>query len=644
MISPRILVVEDESIVAEDIRERLQRFGYEVADAVSSGEAAIARAAGLRPDLVLMDISLSGAIDGIEAAEKIHEQWDIPVVFLTAYSDSGTLQRARSSGSFGYLLKPFDERELRATVEIALYRHRLEKELKESRNRLAITLQSIGDGVISTDSHGIITYLNPVAEELTGWTKEEATGRELSEVFNILDETTEAVAPNPMTRAIRDGVIVGLQNHTVLVSRSGRRVFIEDSAAPIRDEKGRITGGILVFHSVNERRHLEDQLRQAQKMEAIGRLAGGIAHDFNNITTVVYGQSELLLKRLSESDPARNNVEEIKKAGERAASLTRQLLAFSRKQILQPRVLDLNEIILEMEDMLRRLIGEDIELTLSLAPALGKVKADPGQLQQVLLNLVINARDAMPQGGRLIIETADVELSEGLASEPDTVAPGRYVMVAVSDTGTGMTPEVQERIFEPFFTTKEQSKGTGLGLSTVYGIVSQSGGCIRVHSEPGAGTSFSIYLPQAEEDIPEAGEAEPLITAPAGGETILLVEDEAMLRRLFHEILEMDGFNVLEAANGREALQMSERYQGRLHLLITDVIMPQMSGYELADQLLQRHPGLKIIFMSGYTDDVQVQRSINNQGVMFIQKPFTPEALERKIREALEPQSPQSAG
>jgi PAS domain S-box-containing protein len=383
-------------------------------------------------------------------------------------------------------------------------------------------------------------------------------------------------------------------------------------------------------------RNSEEQLRQAQKLEAIGMLAGGIAHDFNNLLTVIGGYSDLTLVQLREEDPLRSNINEVKKAAERAAGLTRQLLAFSRKQVLQPKVLDLNAVVSELEKLLRRLIGEDIGFRTVLESTLGSVKADPGQIEQIIMNLAVNARDAMPRGGKLTIETKNVDLDEYYAKKHIAVIPGPYVMLAVSDTGTGMDQQTQARIFDPFFTTKETGKGTGLGLSTVYGIVKQSGGNIWVYSEVGRGTTFKVYLPRVDEGAEEYKRSAETQVDFRGPETVLVAEDEEMVRKLACKVLEMSGYRVLEAANGGAALLICERHNEPIHLLITDVIMPEMSGRELADRLAQLRPEMKVLYMSGYTDNAIVHHGVLNEGASFIQKPFATHALARKVREVLD--------
>jgi PAS domain S-box-containing protein len=379
-----------------------------------------------------------------------------------------------------------------------------------------------------------------------------------------------------------------------------------------------------------------DQLRQSQKMEAIGQLAGGVAHDFNNLLTAISGYSELGLRRLNNNDPLRKNLEEISKASSRATSLTRQLLAFSRKQMLQAKVIDINEIVDDMDKMLRRLIGEDIDLITLLDPSSCQVKADQGQIEQVILNLAVNARDAMPVGGKLTIETGRVYVAETHGRPHDAVQSGTYVMLSVSDTGAGIIPEIQKRVFEPFFTTKEVGKGTGLGLSTVYGIVKQSGGNISVDSEPGKGSTFKVFLPVVSEPADSGDAQSNLSELHPGRETVLVVEDEEMVRNLSCEILEMNGYRVLAAANGEEACRVCEVHRGEIHLMITDVVMPQMSGREVAEHVAKTRPDMKVLYMSGYTDDAVVSHGVLDDRIPFLQKPFTPDSFARKVRELLE--------
>jgi nitrogen-specific signal transduction histidine kinase/ActR/RegA family two-component response regulator len=408
------------------------------------------------------------------------------------------------------------------------------------------------------------------------------------------------------------------------------------SGWPVRDEGGTVTYLEVFAEDVTERRVLERQLRMAQKMEAVGRLSGGIAHDFNNLLGVIIGYSQVLKRSLGNTTPLHEHAEEIEKAGQRAVSLTRQLLAFSRQQVLEPVILNFNTLVSDMEKMLPRLIGEDVALELNLDPGLAQVKADHGQIEQVIMNLAVNARDAMLDGGKLTIQTANVELDLAYTRQHPGSRVGQYVMLAVSDTGTGIDPEIQSQIFEPFFTTKERDKGTGLGLATVYGVVKQSGGYIAVDSEKGKGACFSVYLPRVEQTVPMA---EIKTATPAnirGSETVLLVEDAEPLRKLANMFLRDSGYNVLTAADGGQALEVARNHAGTIHLLLTDVVMPGINGRVLAERLAPRQPGMKVLYMSGYTDSFIAGHGVLEAGTHLLHKPFTQDVLARKVREVLD--------
>jgi len=485
---------------------------------------------------------------------------------------------------------------------------------------------------------------------LGNWEEDLATGelRWSGEVYNIFQFPPDTPVSterfyervHPEDRPAVRGAVQVAALRGVPYSIDHRIVLPDGTVRHVREHAEVVTVGggarlIGTVQDITEYKRLEEQLRQSQRMEAVGRLAGGVAHDFNNLLTIIGGYSELLAAQLDEHAPARRDLEEIVRAGERAASLTRQLLAFSRRQILQLRVLNLNAVVADLDKMLRRLIGEDVELRTVLDPALGATKADPTQMEQVIMNLAVNARDALPQGGRLLLQTANVELDENYARTHADVQPGRYVMLAVTDNGVGMTNETVSHIFEPFFTTKSRDKGTGLGLSTVYGIIKQSGGSVFVYSEPGRGTTFKIYLPRVEEYVAAPG---PVAGLPAarGAETILVVEDEVGVRTLIRTILENQGYQVREAQRGSEALVVLESGAGAVDLMITDVIMPGMSGRELAERAAQLAPHMRVLFISGYTDEAIVHHGVLQPGIPFLQKPFTHEALARKIRELLD--------
>jgi len=444
----------------------------------------------------------------------------------------------------------------------------------------------------------------------------------------------------PLVRSIRTGEVV-TNEEIEIVRGDNTRGWILVSSAPVRDHNGFVVAGVLTFQDITERKQLEEQLRQSQKMEAIGRLAGGVAHDFNNLLTIIGGYGQMLLDTTDAEDPVHKDLEAIMEAANRAGSLTRQLLTVSRRQVLQPKTFELNRLILRTNRMLKRVIGEDIELVHALKSERGRIKADPGQIEQVLLNLTVNARDAMPTGGRLTIETADVEIGQDTIAGGETLKAGRYVLLAVSDTGTGMTPEVLKHVFEPFFTTKPRGKGTGLGLSTVYGIVTQTGGTITVDSDVGRGTVFRIYFPAAvsrAELEPEPERDRGASGQPSdkrGHETILLVEDETDVRRLTAEMLTRQGYTVLEASSGPDAIRIWEENQEQIDLVLTDVVMPRMSGQELASTLKSWRPELKIVYMSGYTDDV-VARHGGIDRTVLLHKPFTSDSLIRMIRSVLD--------
>jgi PAS domain S-box-containing protein len=928
--SAKILIVEDENIVAKDIQNTLKSLGYAVAGIVATGEEALQKADETRPDLVLMDIMLKGYQDGVEAAQKILALYNIPVIYLTAYTDEKTLQRAKIAEPYGYILKPFEERELHIAIEMALYKHRMAKKLQEREQWLAKILKTINDAVIVLDHKGDVSFMNLMAETLTGWTQKEAMGKPVAEVFKIAQ---------PGARSSRYGLVVqegDFEPHSRLLAKDGRALPIEDSAVSLRDEAGNVTGAILIFRDISAReraqaklrerfgqlealykmteaisraanleeiydealnslqrvlkadrasislfsadgtirfeachglsdeyrkaveghswpsdgknhqpvfvanveqdaalRHLrerilaegihtlgfipligrgnllgkfmiyynaphqftdedgrlaqtiarnvafaiertaatealraseerfrqiaenireifwmsdpkqsallyvspayaeiwgrsceslyerpesfleailpedrarviaaqakqlageltheeyritrpdggvrwigdrrfpiknesgqvyriagiaediterkrtdevlrksEDQLRKSQRLEAVGRLAGGVAHDFNNMLTAIIGTTELAMLELHRDHPARKDLKEIKQTADRAANLTRQLLAFARQQISAPGILNLNDLIINLDKMLRRLIGEDIELVMVPASDIGLIQVDAGQLEQVIVNLAVNARDAMPQGGSLVLQTANFTVAPEAAQQHPELAPGEYVVLTVRDTGLGMTEEVKARLFEPFFTTKEFGKGTGLGLATCYGVIKQNGGHIEVESEIGKGSTFRLYLPQITETAATRPQLDHAGALPHGSETVLLVEDEPTVREVATRMLREQGYNVLVAANGDEALQLARsRSNEPIHLLVTDVVMPRLSGKAVADQLRAGRPDMKVLFISGYSDDTLIRHGAADTGLNFLQKPFSPSLLAYKIRDVLD--------
>jgi PAS domain S-box-containing protein len=885
MNAARILIVEDEAILAEDLADLLSGAGYEVVGIVSTGEDAVAAAHEFKPDLVLMDIKLRGALDGIGAAERMANLRDTAVVYLTAHDEPDVFTRARMTEPAGYLAKPVSPHELLRSAEMAIYRHRMERRLrdseerfrtlaekapygmvmigddgrflyvnkafiemfgydlseapngkewfrkaypdpeirreaisewltdlheslpgqerprvftvcckngdyrrilfrpvqlesgrhlmtcedvtereraeialKESEERYRALVEQANDIIYRTAPSGVITYINPAVTRLTGYAESDITGKHFSAFVHpsyvdraacyykrqLLERIPDTYYELPIITRSGASVWLGQNVHLLtdgdrrigfqaicrditerklaeqaleeselryrtLFERAGDAIFIleaegenpgrivsantaaaqmhgysvsemtglsiadldaPEEAPKVPDRIARIsrgewikeqivhrkkdgtifpveiTAGLLdlpnrkyilaIDRDVTERVELEAKLRHASKMEAIGRLAGGVAHDFNNLLTAMIGYTDILAQQLPPTGPEIEKLGRIAQAAKRAAELTHQLLAFSRKQMLEVKVLDCNEIILDLEEMLRRLIREDIELTITLDPELPRVKADPAQLEQIIMNLVLNSRDAMPKGGRLGIGTQRVELDETYSPGSADLAPGLYVMLSVSDAGHGMDAETCSRIFDPFFTTKEKGLGTGLGLSTVFGIVMQHNGHISVHSEPGLGTTFKVYLPCVSESgdpLVRSASSNPPLT---GAETILVVEDEDAVRKLICEALNLLGYTALDASCPRDAISLCSGDAAPIDLLLTDVILPEMDGRTLYETISATLPAIKVLFVSGYTDDFIVHHGVLDEGVHFMQKPFNVETLAQKVREALE--------
>ena len=505
---------------------------------------------------------------------------------------------------------------------------RSEEALRRSEASYRSLIEGAAYGIYRSDMAGKLLEVNPALVEMLGYDSEtELLSRNLTtDVYADSEERARLIAQHEKQDRFR-GVEINWKR------KDGSILAVRLTGRPVLDEKGRLEYFEGIVENVAERRALEEQLRQSQKMEAVGQLAGGIAHDFNNLLEVIMGYSDLLTEGLPVGDPLRRQAEEIYKAGKRAAGLTRQLLAFSRKQVLQPRVLDLNVIVTDLQKLLRRTIGEHIDFTAQLSPSLARVKADPNQIEQILMNLAVNARDAMPHGGSLRVETANVRVDDKLAQQHTGLRPGEYVLLSVTDTGSGMDLKVQARVFEPFFTTKEKGKGTGLGLATVYGIVKQSEGYISVESAPGQGTTFRIYLPRVEAPAAAAPAPSEKPASTTGSETILLVEDEESVRRLARAFLENRGYQVLEARDGAHAVEICQNRGQRIHLMVTDVVMPKMSGRELAQRVASLRPEMRVLFVSGYTGD---SLTLPGPHVAFLEKPFGPSDLIKKVREMLD--------
>ena len=632
-----ILIVDDDEGSRKSLALILGEKGYDV-EMAETGREAIEKNQKRSFDVALLDVRLPD-VGGIELLTLLRETHpNTMVIMVTAYASVETARQALNEGASAYITKPLDMNEVLARVREALEKQhlvaenrRLYQEARDQAQQVQQIIHTVPDGIALLDTDLRIQMLNPVGRGYL----EALAGARQGEVLTRLGGLPLAELLSPAA--------VGAW-HTLEVEGPPSQVF-ELTARPVGGETER-GDWVLVLRDVTVERQIEQQTRQQDRLAAIGKLAGGVAHDFNNLLTTIQGFSELALEALASDDPQdwppgphlRADLGEVLQATNRAGGLTLQLLAFSRRQVLQLRVLDLNALIADLEKMLRRLLGEDIELVTFPAPELGQVKADHGQIDQVVINLAVNAQDAMPNGGRLTLETADVELDEAYAQGHLGVEPGPYVMLAVSDTGVGMSGEVKVHIFEPFFTTKEQ--GTGLGLATVYGIVKQSGGYIDVYSEPGVGTTLKVYLPRVGREV-EAAAHRRLSRPPARGtETILVAEDDGAVRALICRTLREYGYTVLDAGHPEDALRLAGEQTGRIHLLLTDVVMPGISGRALAERLLPSRPETAVLYVSGYTDHAVVQHGVLAAGTSFLQKPFTPVTLARKVREVLDASLP----
>jgi len=693
----RALIVDDNPEGLYLLRAMLEGHGW-VVDSARQGAEALVRAREALPDLIVSDL-LMPVMDGYTLLRewKADESFKtVPFVVYTAtYIEPEDERLARSLGADAFIVKPAEPDELIAQLAAIeskpgapepgaksaddsrlLEQHgqtlirKLEQKMAalEEANRALkadIAVREATEGELRKEtlahtktadqlqtSEALLRVASRVAR-LGGWSVDlrDMVVHWSDEVCLIhevplgtiptLEQGIESYAPefretirSKFDACVREGTPFDVELQ--VITSSQRRVWVRAVGEALRDLDGQITWVHGAFQDIDESKRLAEQLRQAQKMEAIGQLAGGVAHDFNNLLSVILSYSMYVVEQLRPGDPLRADIEEVQRAGERATTLTRQLLAFSRQQILQPRVLDINQVVLSMERMLRRLLGEDIELSLFTHRSVGKVHVDPTQVEQIVMNLSVNARDAMPGGGKLSIETSDVLLDAAYAEAHHGVVPGAYVMLAITDTGEGMDASTREHIFEPFFTTKDKSKGTGLGLSTVFGIVQQSQGHIWVYSEVGRGTTFKVYFPRSSHDLERAASIAPAAPSVRGSETVLLVEDEEQVRVMTRSILLRNGYNVLDAQNGGEAFLICEQYAGRIDLLVTDVVMPRMSGRQLAERLAPLRPSMKVLFMSGYTENSIVHHGVLDAGISFLQKPITPSALLRKLRLVLD--------
>ncbi len=645
-----VLLIEDNALDARLVKGMLEHDEsgiFTLKHALTLEEGLRSLAPTCVYQVILLDLGLPDT-NGLQTLRRIMPVAEgASVVVLTGLQDEELGIAALREGAHDYIIKgQIQGGPLRRILRYAVERHKLDSELRAeikrrtrvqeslqlSEQRYRLLAETAPIGILLTNEQGEFIDANTQALRMFGYKREELIG----EAIEILlperlrcahQEHRSSYMKEPHTRPLARGIELTARR------KDGTEFLVEIALRPLVTNDGVLVSSTVI--DITERKKMEEQRRLSQRMEAIGKLSGGVAHDFNNLLAVILGCSDVVLEMLPADHPAIRKIEMIRKAGASAADLTRQLLAFGRQQMLQPRVLDLKEILEQIQSLLHRLIGENIEFKLSLDPSLGRVKADPGQIEQVLLNLAINARDAMPLGGRLTIEAQNVELDDSYNAEHHVVIPGRYIMLAVEDTGCGMDHDTQSRIFDPFFTTKELGKGTGLGLATVYGIVKQSGGYIWVYSELDKGTLFKVYLPRVEEAVQPVRQKDLEAPVPPACETILLAEDSGSLREMAREYLESVGYAVLEAASGAEALQKAKEYDGTIHLLLTDVVMPEMSGPELARQVAALRPDVRVIFTSGYTNDAIARQGVLDPSVAFIQKPYRPKALARKIQEVL---------
>jgi len=637
----RILLAEDNPDDAALIQRELRHSGVDVTiRRVHSAATFRAALDEVDPDIVLTDHSMPQftAHDALKIAREVRPA--TPVIVVTGSLDEETAADYIKEGASDYVIKTHLVR-LPAALVGALERRRAlvateaaHKALLGSEAKFAKAFNANPSGMAITTMDGRVIDVNDAFLRTLGYAREEAIGRSTVEL-GLWPSATERARAIQAAQTLGRVQTIEIEGRT---KESTKRTLLYSAELIELDGAPHV---LVLTTDITERRELEDHLRQAGKMEAVGQLAGGVAHDFNNILTAILGYADLLTADLPSDDRRREDVDEIRKAAQRAAALTRQLLAFSRKQVLEPRVLGLNALVDGMDKMLRPILGENVALRAVPAGDLHAVRADPNQLEQVILNLAINARDAMPAGGKLTIETANVELDAEYAARHASVVPGHYVMLAVSDTGSGMDAATQKRIFEPFFTTKEAGRGTGLGLSTVYGIVKQSGGSIWVYSELGTGTTFKIYLPAVDLPAEALGTAAEAARDLAGVETILLVEDDEQLLHLAHRALEARGYHVLAADRGAAALEIARRHQGAIHLLLTDLTIPDMDGRALAATLRQeRGRELRLLYMSGYADQAIVHHGVLDADVAYLPKPFTTEAIARRVRDVLDAPRP----
>ena len=643
--SNKVLLVDDDPEELLATSRVLIKAGFEVTGA-DSALSAIDKARRNVPDIILLDVVMP-EIDGFEACQMIKADSRLSesfVVLMSSQKNTPDYQaRGLDAGADGFIPRPFYSDEFVARIRSMMRIKSVEKELRLQKQWLRVTMSSIGDALIATDNRSRILFMNKVAENLTGWTMENAELQPLSKIFNIIDGTTNQPIADPISRVMKDGVIIHLQDNVVLVNKNNMKHQIADSAAPIRNDDGTIVGGVLVFRDITDRKNaekekeeLENQLQQAQKMEAIGTLAGGVAHDFNNLLQAINGYTQLLLMEKSDNDPDYSSLKAIHKACFRASDLVRQLLLFSRKADSSKRPIDIPNEVEQAKKILERTIPKMVQIQVHTEARLWSINADPVQIEQMLLNLGTNAADAMPNGGRLLFKIENTTLDDEYAKLHMNAKRGKYVLLTVSDTGHGMDTDTIKNIFDPFFTTKEPGKGTGLGLASVYGIVKSHGGYIFCNSEVGQGTTFKIYLPAIVQPEVEQAESFEPERIPHGTETILLVDDEEAIRSFVQQVLSKFGYTVMAASTGEEALKVYTAKPNEIDLVTMDLGMPGMGGHKCLIELLNFNPEAKVIITSGYSFDLQVKKSMEAGAKGYIGKPYQVTDLLNTVRAVLD--------
>jgi two-component system, cell cycle sensor histidine kinase and response regulator CckA len=648
-MSPRILIVEDDTIIAAELEDRLKELGYDVCAKTGTAENAVMLAEGLQPDVVLMDIRLKAEMDGVEAAGIIRSKFDIPVIFLTAYADDDTLQRAKITSPYGYIIKPFEERELHTAIEIGLHKHKLEKKLRDSEQWLTATLHSIADGVVATDKGGRITFLNSPAEKLLGQEKERLSGLHADDVLLLLRGAGRIPLASAVESVLRQGLPLDLADHWLVGQDC--EIPVEGTITPIRDHGQGTLGAVVVLRDVTarqreeaEREKLQARLFQAQKHDALAATAGSLIHEFNNLMTAIIGSASLILADIPPgAQDLREGAERIKWAGQTATSLLSQILPQQGRQILRPQVFDLDVSLARMVEGLTHLAGNRIEVRHRPGTSGHCVQADPAQIDEMITHLATNALEAMPEGGVLTLETDVVCLQDEDCREWPAARPGTFVCVSVADTGIGMDEETLARCFEPFYSTK--SKNAGLGLPTVSSLLRQNGGWIDVDSIPGQGTTSHAYLPAVRDQqqaqtgtgaLPEETTWPAAVRAKNGEQKrILLVEDDEKVQAAVAAMLRARGYAVFRAGCARTALELFEANDGAFDLLFSDVALPDKDGLDLADYCLSQCPAMGVLFTSGYTDGRSCWSLINERGYHFLQKPFELQELLAAVEQAL---------